>query len=477
MTLRTTVRVLVLIPVTLIVLVAAAGALARMTVRDAVGDMTTRVEPARSAAQELGTALVDQETGARGFVLTGDPRFLQPYDDGTVRAAAAEALLGGLLASDPAGRDALTRVGDAAARWRAEVAEPQIAARRAAAVTPAVTGAEALVGKELFDTVRSTVATLQGHLATRETASIAVVAAAQSRADLTAVLVAVVALLVAAVAPWVVRARLTRPLDRLADQTRAVADGADHLPIKVSGPWEIETIAADVDTMRTAMLGRRERVVSAELELAMRDARDRLAAEVHDNTVQRLFALGLALDAVAASEPRVRERLDPLVDELDEAMRELRALIFGLVRTSVTAATLREQVFDLTRDSARALGFTPTLEVRGDLAGALDDEAAVDLLTVLRESLSNVARHARARTAAVALVADDEHVSLRVSDDGIGMGLPATGDGRPRGQGLPSMADRAKRRGGHASVHSGEAIGTVVEWVVPRHDRDAVVPP
>ncbi|MCD2187403.1 histidine kinase [Actinomycetospora sp. SF1] len=67
----------------------------------------------------------------------------------------------------------------------------------------------------------------------------------------------------------------------------------------------------------------------------MRDARDRLAAEVHDHTVQRLFALGLALDAVAATDARVRERLDPLVDELDETVRELRALVVGLVPTSV----------------------------------------------------------------------------------------------------------------------------------------------
>lgn len=466
-TLRGTVQVLVLIPVALIVVVAASGGLACLTVRDAVDVMTLRVEPARAAAQELATALVDQETGARGFVLTGDPRFLQPYASGTVRAGADASLLDGLLAADPEGRARLAAVVAASARWRTEVAEREIAARSAGPIELATVTAGAVEGKRLFDDVRGRVVALQDHLAVRETAALTSVASAQTRADLLAVTVAALAILVAVLAPGVVRARLARPLDRLAEQTHAVADGADHLPIAVTGPRELETIARDVDTMRTAMLGRRERVVAAELELAMRDARDRLAAEVHDNTVQRLFAVGLALDAVTAAEPRARARLDPLVHELDEAMRELRALIFGLVRTSVTADSLREQVFDLIRDSVRALGFSPTLEVRGDVEAALDDEAAVDLLSVLREALSNIARHARATRAAVALVADGEHVTLRIADDGVGLRV-SRADGGGRGQGLPSIVDRAKRRGGHASVHPGEVGGTVVEWVVPR---------
>ncbi|HEY2224085.1 CHASE3 domain-containing protein [Actinomycetospora sp.] len=470
MTLRGTVSLLVLVSVTLTMVLAVSGLVARLSMRELTTEMTTRGAPARDAAAGLVTALVDQETGSRGFVITGDPQFLQPYREGIARAAAAEAELTALLGDDPSGRTALGVAAAAALQWRTLAAQPQIDARRTA--TPIDVEAATVRAKALFDQFRAAAGTLATHLADQESAQLASVARTQAWADRVAGAGVVLALLVAGVAPIVVTRRLSDPIGRLQRQTRAVADGQVEMPIAVTTPAEMAAIAADVDLMRESLLAHREEAVSAQLELSVRETRDRLAAEVHDNTVQRLFALGLALDALAATEPLVEPRLAPLVDELDEAMRELRALIFGLVRTSVSAATLRDAVFDLTRDSSRALGFTPMLGIHGDPAGALDDAAAIDLLTVLREALSNIARHARAASASVRLTTDGHSVALRVVDDGIGPS-PVGGSDAAHGHGIASMAARAVRRGGTASVRAGEGAGTVVEWRIPVVNRSS----
>jgi signal transduction histidine kinase len=462
-TLRATVRFLVFVPVVVAVVLAGVGLASRFAARGVVDQVTTRIEPARVAAAGFVTAMVDQESGSRGFILTGDPQFLEPYRDGIAQAGAAQAQLTALLAADPAGEAALDTATSAAMTWRVQTAEPQIAARQSGAL--AETDAAALQGKEQFDRFRVASAVLERHLVDRETTTLATVSTTRAWTDAITYGGLAVALAVAVAAPMLIRRRLTEPVDRLQRQARAVAEGQEQLPITVESPAELAAIATDADTMRQSLLARRDDAVEAQLELALRETRDTLAAEVHDSTVQRLFALGLALDAIAAtSGPDVAERLSPLVDELDEAMRELRALIFGMVRTSVTGPTLRDALYDLVRDSTRALGFTPVLGIHGDVAGTLDNETAIDLVTVLREALSNIARHAQATSASVRLAVDAETVALRVVDDGTG---PGSTDDAAHGHGIPNMTARAVRHGGTMSVRVNGASGTILEWVIP----------
>ncbi|NMO94084.1 CHASE3 domain-containing protein [Actinomycetospora sp. TBRC 11914] len=463
MTLRGTVRLLVVVPVAVAVVLAGVGLAGRLTARAAADQVLTRIEPARVAAGGLVTALVDQESGSRGYLLTGDPRFLEPYRNGVAAAGAAQAQLTALLADDPAGLAALGTAATAATQWRVQTAEPQMAARQSGSAGDVEAGA--VQGKEQFDRFRAASAALEAHLVDRETTTLTTMSSARAWTDGITYGALAVALGVAALAPLVIRRRLTDPVDRLQRQARAVAGGQEQLPIAVDSPAELAAIAGDADVMRRSLLARRDDAVEAQLELALRDTRDTLAAEVHDHTVQRLFALGLALDALGTTvEPRVAARLTPLVDELDEAVRELRALIFGLVRTSVTGPTLRDALFDLVRDSTRALGFTPALGIHGDVAGTLGNDTAIDLLTVLREALSNIARHARATSASVRLAVDRQTVALRVVDDGVG---PSPSDEVPRGRGIDTMSARAVRHGGTLCVRAGEASGTVLEWAVP----------
>jgi signal transduction histidine kinase len=460
-TLRGTVRLLVVVPVVVAVVLGAIGMAGRIVTRSAVDQVTTRIEPARVAAAGLVTALVNQESGSRGYLLTGDPRFLEPYRDGAAQAGAAQAQLTALLANDPAGLAALDAATAAASTWRAQIAEPQIALRQGG--MPSDVEAAAVTGKDQFDRFRAASADLEHHLTDRETTTLARVSSTRAWTDGITYGGLALALAVAVVAPVVLRRRLTEPVDRLQRQARAVAEGQEQLPIAVAAPAELAAIATDADVMRQSLLARRDDAVEARLELALRETRDGLAAEVHDNTVQRLFALGLALDAIATTEPTVAARVAPLVDELDEAMRELRALIFGMVRTSVTGPTLRDALYDLVRDSTRALGFTPVLGIHGDVAGTLGNETAIDLVTVLREALSNVARHAQATSTWVRLAVDTEWVTLRVADDGVG---PTTDDAA-HGHGIANMTARAVRHGGTMSVRPGQASGTVLEWVIP----------
>ncbi|MDD7939629.1 CHASE3 domain-containing protein [Actinomycetospora lutea] len=462
-TMRATVWCLVTVLVGLVAVSALATGLARLRVADEVRELADRLLPAQQATTALVVALVDQETGQRGYSLTGDPTFLEPYVTGRAGEAEATTALAGMLRADPVAGAELRAVTAGAAQWRAEVAEPTIAARRAGAVTAAQAEVSERRGKELFDVLRQRLRALEQRTASEAQDAIAATFSAQATANVVAVTATVLAVGVAVVSVPLVRRRLIRPLADLEAQAERTAAGAYTTPIALIGPGDVTTIGDAVETMRTSLLRHGAELTDARLELALRDARDRLSAEVHDNSIQRLFALGLTLQGVARDHPAAQDDLDSLADEIDDIVGELRELIANLVRTEVSAATLREQMFDVVRDSGRALGITPALEVRGPVDDALTDDLARELLAVLRECLVNIARHASAPSAAVRLVVDAEGVTLRVEDEGVGV---------PRdiehGEGLTVAAARAERFGGTLSVAPRPGGGTLVSWWVPR---------
>ncbi|MHC1557841.1 sensor histidine kinase [Actinomycetospora sp. C-140] len=469
-TLRVTVWSLVTVLVGLVVVSALVTGLARLRIAGGVEELTDHLLPAQAESRALTTAFVDQETGQRGYLLTGDPTFLAPYAAGRRAEADATAGLSGLLGPDPGAQADLAAVTAAAQRWRTEVAEPDIAARRAGPVPPPVLASSVDRGKALFDVLRGRLGVLDDRTDGQARAEIAVVAAAQQAADAVVIGAAVLSLVVAAVAIPLVRRRLIGPLVDLQSQAERTAAGAYDTPIVLAGPRDLTAIGDAVETMRAALLRHGADLADARLEIALRDARDRLAAEVHDNSIQRLFALGLALQVAAHRHRDAADDLAPLVDETDDIVHELRELISGLVRTEVSAATLREQMFDLVRDSGRTLGITPALEIRGPVEDVLTDTVAQELLAVLRECLANIARHARAPSASVRLAVDDEAIALTVSDDGVGVPSDLT-----PGQGLTLVADRAERLGGAVSVTPRSGGGTRVSWRIPRPQGEEAV--
>ncbi|EWT00767.1 diguanylate cyclase [Intrasporangium oryzae NRRL B-24470] len=199
--------------------------------------------------------------------------------------------------------------------------------------------------------------------------------------------------------------------------------------------------------------------------VALLEERDRIARDMHDNVVQRLFATGLSLQSAAplAQHPVVRSRLNQAVTDLDSAIREIRHAIFelhdvdpgpGLLATLDTVA----------RSYAPSLGFTPEVVVEGTLkpaSGPAADALRADAVAVVREAFANVARHARASRAS-AIVSLGTGVDIVVTDDGIGMPPDAARSG------LLNLRTRARDRGGTLELSRAEGGGTVLHWHVPR---------
>ncbi|MFI8100773.1 GAF domain-containing protein [Streptomyces sp. NPDC086023] len=202
-------------------------------------------------------------------------------------------------------------------------------------------------------------------------------------------------------------------------------------------------------------------------QMSMLEDHDRIARDLHDLAIQRLFATGMTLQSAQrfAEHPEVSERLGRAVDDLDATIKIIRSTIFGLREheAPATGANLRSRSVQTLDEVSAGLGFAPALRMEGlidtDVPPAVADEA----LAALSEALSNVARHAKAARAEVSIVAADGVLTLTVTDDGVGM--PQGG----RRSGLRNLAERAEKLGGRMEVTSpgGATRGTRLEWEVP----------
>jgi two-component system, NarL family, sensor histidine kinase DevS len=192
--------------------------------------------------------------------------------------------------------------------------------------------------------------------------------------------------------------------------------------------------------------------------------RERIARDLHDHVIQRLFAVGMALQAASNSvtDTKMLERINGSVEELDATIRDVRSTIFSLeLRATERAETSpRSQLLDVASKAAAGLGFQPRLQFDGPVDTRIPEELIPDMVAVVRETLSNAARHARASNVEVHVRAHD-HLEIVVSDDGRGLGKSL------RLSGLANLRARAERRGGSMSVDGDASYGTRVEWRVP----------
>jgi signal transduction histidine kinase len=190
--------------------------------------------------------------------------------------------------------------------------------------------------------------------------------------------------------------------------------------------------------------------------------RDRIARDLHDHVIQRLFAAGLGVQSVAASagSDSGASRLNTIVDDLDETIRQIRTTIFEL-RGPLTPqpSTVRSHVVDVIDEVAPMLGFSPALRFTGPVDTVVPDEVAGDLIAVVREALSNIARHAHASAAAVEVTATPAQLTVDVTDNGVGIGESK------RRSGLANLARRAERYGGSLTLPDHE--GTQLRWTIP----------
>jgi len=197
--------------------------------------------------------------------------------------------------------------------------------------------------------------------------------------------------------------------------------------------------------------------------LTVAHERERIARDLHDTVLQRLFGLGLDLQALEMqAPPTIGGRITNAVDEIDRVVREIRTLVFTL-GSAYREGSFGQELGVVIAQASRLLGFTPHARVEGAVEAAISNAVRVEMLATLREALSNVARHSNATSADVEITASD-WLSVTITDNGVG--LPPGFDPH-RGNGLQNMGERARLLRGTFDVQRRDGGGTRVVWQVP----------
>jgi signal transduction histidine kinase len=202
--------------------------------------------------------------------------------------------------------------------------------------------------------------------------------------------------------------------------------------------------------------------------LSLYEDRDRIARDLHDLVIQRLYATGMSLEGTMPmiSRPEVASRITHAVDAMDETIKDIRATIFALqARDAPAGPDLRGDIVALVEEMTDMLGFAPSLRLGAGLSAGISSEAAEQALAALREALSNAARHAQASQVDVtADVSPDGMLTVLVADDGTG--TPAEG----RRSSLRNLARRAEKLGGELRLEPADpdasTPGTRLTWRV-----------
>jgi len=200
--------------------------------------------------------------------------------------------------------------------------------------------------------------------------------------------------------------------------------------------------------------------------LELFEDRDRIARDLHDLVIQRLFATGMSLQGATPliGDADVAHRVEKAVDALDETIREIRSTIFELQsHDQAEQLPVRARILEIVDEMTDSLGYPPGLRMAGQLDTRVSGPIAEQMLAALREALANVAKHARASRVDVAVEAGRDLV-LTVRDNGIGLGKPT------RRSGLANLAERAAELGGTMRATSAEGGGTELGWRVPLPD-------
>lgn len=190
---------------------------------------------------------------------------------------------------------------------------------------------------------------------------------------------------------------------------------------------------------------------------------DRIAKELHDSVIQRLFALGLGLQGLPLriEDPELGNRVSGAVDALDEIIRDIRSTIHGLQEPQAPKQGFRSLILALARESAPSLGFVPDVSLAGRLEDISDDALIGNIVSVVREALSNAGRHANAAAVSISVLVHEDLV-VEVSDDGDGID-----EGNQRRSGLANLEKRADAYRGSFDIETNELGGTTVRWSIP----------
>lgn len=413
------------------------GALALAHLDDERQRVETTIDPAALAAQQLYSALLNQETGVRGYALSGDPAFLAPYTQGLAAERAAVGQLTPLLPLLPAAIAAdLRSTVSQANLWRARYAEPTI--RQVQATGKPTSSPDILAGKSAFDTLRLNFAVFETKVSgIRQQALTSLDQASSQLRDTLLAIAAGLAAVVAGLAV-VLRAMAIRPLHALSAEARRVADGNFGHEVVQGGPREVRDLAADVNRMRTRIL----RELSA-----VREANEALAEHAADlqrsNAELEQFAYVASHDL---QEPlrkvtsfcqllqrryggQLDERADQYIDFAVDGAKRMQVLINDLLAFSRVGRSAQE-LGSVSCEAALA-GAKANLSAQIAQAGAVIEtgplppvRAQLTLLTAVFQNLIGNAlkfRSERPPRVVVTAVRDGTFWLFSVTDNGIGI--------------------------------------------------------
>jgi CHASE3 domain sensor protein len=443
---------LVVIGLAVVLTAAATAALgAQQRADEATTTLTEQAMPALVAVERMQRAFVDEETGIRGYVLTGQEELLQPYRAAAALLAEQERVLRD-ASDDPAVSARLEATLADHREWLA-IVEPAIALRAQGRMAELDELVARFPGASPFAALRDGVDALR--IAIEERVAVEVARVRAVRSALTWVLGGAIGLgvLGAALAVVGVRRAVSRPLEELIDAVERVAGGELDRPVPTDGPPELAALGTAVDRMRTMLNEDRRTAVRA----AALSESDRVAADLRDGAVRRLLAIGTALTSLGARNPQVAERLAGQVAELDRAVADVRTAAAGGPRSGAGAghALAARIAVELARTPTLA-GVHPVLH--------LDPRAGADLPAHVEDLLLAALAVTVEELAAAVADAGDVEVELSMTAERVCLRLFVRGTAAwPKVARLPrrSPSDAARCR-----VLPAVGGRTVVEWAV-----------
>jgi signal transduction histidine kinase len=433
---------------------------------DSVADLRALERRARQSEEVLAVAnvlerqVVDLETAQRGFVITREESFLEPWRRAQAAFPVEAANLERLIGNDPTQQARARRIVELTQSYLRDYSIPLVATAHrdpAAAATVAATDE----GRQRMDVIRGEFTSFLD--AERSTA-----AARERRSDAAAaraIVAAAVGLGGSIVLIVVFAGYLTQAIVQPVRRTAAMADrlAAGNLGVRTAerGVGEIGVLERSFNSMAGSLeLSREELAASrARIVAAGDEERRRIERDLHDGTQQRLVALVLDLRAAEAAvppeRPELRAQVARVADGLTGALEELRELSRGIHPAILSEGGLTPALKALARRSA------VPVELTVDVKARLPEPVEVAAYFVVSEALANAAKHAHASVAQVEARARDGLLHLSVLDDGVGGAVPGGGSG------LVGLADRVEALGGTIEVHSPAGHGTRLQIDLP----------
>jgi signal transduction histidine kinase len=449
----------------LALLIGAAFAVLLSSVADlrALERRARRSEEVLEVANLLERQVVDLETGQRGFVITGQDRFLDPWRRARAAIPEEAATLERLVGNDPEQRERAQRILEGARSYLRDYSMPLVAtARRDPAAARTVAATEE--GRRRMNAIRAgfdRFLTAERDLAAvRERRSDA---AAQRAIAAAAVGLGGSIVLIVVFAGYLTQA-IVQPVRRTAAMADRLAAGNLRVRTAERGVGEIGVLERSFNTMASSLEQSREELAAsrARIVAAGDQARRRIERDLHDGTQQRLVSLVLDLRAAEAAvppeQPELRAQLARIADGLTGALEELRELSRGIHPAILSEGGLAPALKALARRSA------VPVELNVDVQARLPEAVEVAAYYVVSEALANAAKHAQASVVQVEVEARDGLLHLSIRDDGVGGAAPGGGSG------LVGLADRVEALGGTIEVHSPAGQGTSLRIDLPIQD-------